>query len=173
MVWNLMSNLGPQFEQLKMFYSPSEIGFDDAIDAEAYGDFETTLKHKLTTSKNTGLYDDIQEKGVRTPIQVIHDDKNKRKILGHGHHRYATALDIERSSNPDILVPVVHTTAKYYRPYGAPPGSPKVVQPDRSLEEYENFMDEQFGDQFGLGQGTRGWEDDYELDEDGMQKENP
>ena len=50
-------------------------------------------------------YESIRQHGVRNPVLVRQTGEDKY-VLDHGHHRVYSAADI----NPNMLVPLVHTT---------------------------------------------------------------
>jgi hypothetical protein len=140
---------GPQFEQLKMFMSPSEIEFSSSVD-HPHETFEDVLETKLQRAHSSGLYSNIEKEGVKAPIQVIHDRRTGKNILGHGHHRYAAASALEETSQPDILVPVVHTEAKY-ESFGD--DDYEYFDALGSVKDYDNYMNKYVKQ--GRGTGDR------------------
>lgn len=94
--------------QLKLFMSARELRehFDPY-----WGDFEgdetepsKVWDRKLSASKETGLYDDIKDIGVRIPVTITGNPDGSGfnpEVMG-GHHRIAAAYDI----NPDMEIPV-------------------------------------------------------------------
>jgi hypothetical protein len=140
--------LGPQFEQLKMFMTPSEIDPVSSVDAEEGEYIEDVLEKKLKGAKKSGLYKDISQKGVKTPIQVIHDPQTGENILGHGHHRFAVAQDLEDQGKSDVLMPVFHSTAKYEKFYDDDPGYFDALG---SIKEYDTYMNRYIGQGRGTG----------------------
>jgi hypothetical protein len=107
--------LGHQFEQLKMFMTPSEIMSSrlpltaDRIvkNSTVLEDPESLWERKLKQSKapptspryKRSLYDTIKREGVKEPVHL-----GPTQVTG-GHHRIAAANDIA----PDTLIPVVHS----------------------------------------------------------------
>jgi hypothetical protein len=112
---------GPQFEQLKMFMTPAEIDPSSGVDSpystvvehhqsapeRVRSQFGTLMEEKTSEAKYKGLTKDIKKRGVVMPVQVIHTAELGR-TLGHGHHRFAAAKDID----PDMLIPVHHTEGR-------------------------------------------------------------
>jgi hypothetical protein len=110
--------LGPQFEQLKMFMTPAEIAPSGGVDSDGStivehherdpeltrDFFKRDMARKAAEARSSGLTNDIMERGVVMPVQVIHTPELGR-TLGHGHHRFAAAEEID----PDMLIPVHHT----------------------------------------------------------------
>jgi hypothetical protein len=141
--------LGPQFEQLKMFMAPSEIDPSSSIDAEQGEYIEDVMEEKLEEAKNSGLYDDIRQKGVKTPIQVIHDPHTGEIMLGHGNHRFAVAQDLENQGKSDVLLPVVHSIARYEKYYED--DDPGYFDALRTVKDYDNYMNRNFGQGRGTG----------------------
>lgn len=65
---------------------------------------------KLDEGAYDDLYNSISIEGVHTPIPIQHYGKNKVR-LGGGHHRIASAYDI----NPNMEVPVEHEIRTDFR----------------------------------------------------------
>lgn len=100
------NHLNPK--QLRLFISARELR--EQFDPN-WGDFEgeetepeQVWDRKLSASKETGLYDDIQDIGVRIPVTITGNPDGSGfnpEVMG-GHHRIAAAYDI----NPDMEIPV-------------------------------------------------------------------
>ena len=94
--------------QLRLFMSARELR--EHFDPN-WGDFEgdetepkQVWDRKLSASKETGLYDDIKDIGVRVPVTITGNPDGGEfnpEVMG-GHHRIAAAYDI----NPDMEIPV-------------------------------------------------------------------
>jgi hypothetical protein len=65
------------------------------------------LARKLKSAKadeweeSKGMYKSIKKIGVQEPVEIIHDPV-RGPMLGEGHHRIASAMDV----NPNMVVPV-------------------------------------------------------------------
>lgn len=105
-------------DQLKLFMTARELreqywpNFEDIQHADRHvgtGSDDDVVNsvwdRKLKESKESGLYEDIKDLGVRIPVTVEDNPwpgaPSKPQVYG-GHHRIAAAYDI----NPDMLIPV-------------------------------------------------------------------
>lgn len=110
--------------QLQMFMKPSEIrkSLTGSVDFESQHISNPDVD--WVEKKTTLLKNDIAESGVLQPVILDHGTKSARMsmpifskkplpdnpvTMGNGHHRLQAALEIERESNPNIHVPVLHT----------------------------------------------------------------
>jgi hypothetical protein len=72
-------------------------------------------ENKLWESKQRGLVEEIRGRGVEKPVLVMirkqHEDpwEYQHQILD-GHHRVVSANNV----NPNMEIPVKHSSAKYY-----------------------------------------------------------
>lgn len=97
--------------QLAMFIPAHEISKMLLLDAHRGESNEEVFARKLASAKadkweaSKGMYESIKKSGVHTPVEIIHTDRGP--MLGEGHHRVASALDV----NPNMLIPVEHADA--------------------------------------------------------------
>lgn len=125
-------NPGDNPDQLQLLMKPSELlakisHFDDAPQ-EFLGPNPLTVDNykksalhrvKYKESKESGLADKIEQSGVvKQPLSLrdtsrhLENSNNlklgKQFVLADGHHRFATALEMELGGNKDIHLPVYH-----------------------------------------------------------------
>jgi hypothetical protein len=85
---------------------------DDVLDLK----LTDSMRPKAAGAHGSGVFASVQEKGVLSPVQMIHGDNDL--MLGQGHHRVAAA-DFDAGLNKkDQYVPVVHTDARSDTPIG-------------------------------------------------------
>lgn len=95
-------------QQLAMFLPAHEIAKMPMTDAHRGESNQEVLARKLASAKadkwepSKGMYESIKKIGVQEPVEIIHSDKGQ--MLGEGHHRIASAMDV----NPNMLIPVEH-----------------------------------------------------------------
>ena len=103
-----MSAKNVSHQQLAMFLPAREIAKMRMTDAHRGEPNEEVLARKLKSAKedkweeSKGMYKSIKKIGVQQPVEIIHDPKGP--MLGEGHHRIASAMDV----NPNMLIPVEH-----------------------------------------------------------------
>ena len=75
-------------------------------------------KQPMGSAHGAGVYDAVSQHGVLSPVQMIHGVRDER-VMGQGHHRAASAADIEYETGKDKWVPVVHTEGREHsqRPF--------------------------------------------------------
>lgn len=104
-----MSAQNLSYQQLAMFMPAHEIAKLPMMDAHRGEPNTEVLARKLKSAKedtweeSKGMYESIKKIGVQQPVDIIHDSK-RGPMLGEGHHRIASAMDV----NPDMLIPVTH-----------------------------------------------------------------
>ena len=100
--------------QLSLFLTPREIHetykpidetLGDRLDADRQGRKASDVMwdRKVQQAKDRGLYDEIQQEGVRKPVSLVSGGPDAG-LVGNGHHRLAASTHID----PDRLVPVQH-----------------------------------------------------------------
>lgn len=103
-----MSARNVSSQQLAMFLPAHEIAKMPMLDAHRGENNEEVLARKLKSAKedkwepSKGMYESIKKIGVQQPVDIIHNEKDT--MLGEGHHRIASAMDV----NPNMLIPVEH-----------------------------------------------------------------
>ena len=96
-------------QQLAMFMPAHEIAKFPMLDAHRGESNTEVLARKLKSAKadtweeSKGMYKSIKKIGVQQPVDIIHDSK-RGPMLGEGHHRIASAMDV----NSNMLIPVTH-----------------------------------------------------------------
>ena len=101
--------------------APNEFAEPDSIDAKSYKK-PRLHRVKYKESKKSGLADDIKKSGVvKAPVWLrtttdeetsINPSLSRQFVLSDGHHRFATAFEMEQSGNKDIHLPVRHLYMK-------------------------------------------------------------
>lgn len=95
-------------QQFMAAHEIAKLPFTDAHRGESN---EEVLARKLASAKadkwesSKGMYESIKKHGVLEPVDIIHHPE-KGMMLGEGHHRVASAMDI----NPNMKIPVKHKT---------------------------------------------------------------
>jgi hypothetical protein len=93
-------------EQLSMFATARDLRHnytpgDYSADAHD-GDPENMWEQKHDEAWEDGLYHQVSDEGVKTPVTVWHTDTSRN--LHDGHHRVAAQYD----ADPDRLIPLNH-----------------------------------------------------------------
>lgn len=105
--------------QLAMFMPAHEIAKMKLGDTRKGETNEQVLARKLKSAKedawegSKGMYESIKKIGVQEPVELVHS--KKESFLGEGHHRLASAMDV----NPNMLLPVSHHYLTAIRPDGS------------------------------------------------------
>ena len=102
-----MSSQNLSYTQMAMYMPAHEIAKLPMTDTHRGETNKDVLARKLKSAKadeweeSKGMYKSIKKIGVQEPVEIIHDPV-RGPMLGEGHHRIASAMDV----NPNMVVPV-------------------------------------------------------------------
>jgi len=102
-----MSAQNLSYTQMAMYMPAHEIAKLPMTDAHRGESNKEVLARKLKSAKadtweeSKGMYKSIKKIGVQEPVEIIHDPV-RGPMLGEGHHRTASAMNI----NPNMIIPI-------------------------------------------------------------------